>query len=142
MRTLSLAALLLLLPPQLIAAELISEPHAMLYYRVPLDGSKLQQRQHSFGLRMDRASFNADEMPEQHQLFEQAALFDLKLNARGLEGIYLSGNALLENPYLNRADEDGGESAVKRLQDAIDNMPFGVFLGAAIGTLILSGVGG
>jgi len=139
MRSLFLAALLV--PCQLIAAELISEPQAMFYYRVALGGSESQQ-QHSFGFRLDRASFDTGGALDQHNLFRQAAVFDFRMNARGLDGIYFSGNKVLQDYYVNHADETEGESTMTKIRETIDNLPFGVFLGAAIGALLLSGVGG
>lgn len=131
---------LLLLPYQLMAADLVSEPHAMFYYQIPLDGAKSKQRQHSFGFRMDRASFNAGEMIDQQQLLDRPAVFDFKMSHRGVEAINLSGNNLLEKYRVNRADGEG--SSLPSLSEMLDDMPVGVFMGICIGIVIISGVGG
>ena len=141
MRSVFLTALLLL-PCQLIADSLISEHHAMFYYKVPLGGSKIKQDQHTFGFRMDRVSFNAGEMLDQQKLFHRPAMFDFKMNHQGVEGIYLSGNNFMDKYRVSHADEDGRERTAPPLTDIISDLPVGVFIGVGIGVVIVSGVGG
>lgn len=142
MRSLFIAAVmsLLLLPLQQVNAEQISEAHAMFYYQVPLGAVKAKQKQHSFGFRMDRVDFDAGQMVDQQSLLSRPAVFDFKMSSKGVQGIYTSGNNLLEKYKVNRADGEG--SSLPTLSEMLDDMPVGVFMGICIGIVIISGVGG
>ena len=111
------------------------------YYQIPLSASKSKkQDQHSFGFRLDRVDFNAGEMVNQNQLLNRPAVFDFKMGHKGVRGIYASGSNLLAKYQVNRADGEG--SSLPSLSEILDDMPVGVFMGACIGIVILTGVGG
>ena len=106
---LSLSIIVLLTPLIASAIEPINEPHAMVYYQIPLGASNPEQRQHSFGLRMDRTSHEPGQMIEYQQIFKKPAMFNFKMGYRGIKALNISGIDYLKKYRTNRANGDEGE---------------------------------
>jgi len=145
------------------AVEPINEVHAMFYYQVPFGVNRVEQKKHSFGFRMDHASYVPGEMIRYQQLMNQTAAFDFKMGHDGIQGLYVSGVDYLQRYRLNKAAEDensengdaSGEAGKSKnpvtevagnigetIDEIMDSIPLGFLLGGAVGILLLTGVGG
>jgi hypothetical protein len=97
------------------AAEQVLEPHAMLYYRVPLGGGQQDQMKPTFGFRVDRALVEPGKPINYRQLFQQTAVFDFGMGRAGIETLKIGGVDYLARRRALRANGDepvaGEESA-------------------------------
>jgi hypothetical protein len=94
------------------AGELTLEPHAMLYFRMSLDGGSRKQAHSTFGLRIDRALVERGRPIDYRQLFRQPAIMDFSLNGTGIEALTIAGVDYLEKyRALHAAEEDEAAAA-------------------------------
>ena len=162
----SFLSLLMLLPLNAQALEPVNEAHAMFYYQVPFSASKVSEKKHSFGFRMDHTSYERGGMIEFQQLMKKTAAFDFKMRHDGVDGMYVSGVDFLQKYRLLRAaegeedmsmDEDMAEkpevkqpSTISKVgtdigntvEDLVSIVPLGFMIGGAIAIVLVSGAGG
>src|SRR3972149_2516359 len=94
------------------AAELVLEPQAMLYYRVPLGGGHGKQMQPTFGFRLDRTLVEKGKPVDYRQLFRQQAVLDFRMDRSGVESLTIGGvDYLKQYRALNAAEEVAAEEA-------------------------------
>ena len=93
------------------AGEVTQEPHAMLYFRIPLGGGWKQQAQNTFGFRIDRALVERGKPIDYPQLFQQPAILDFKMDRGGVESLTIAGVDYLKEYRLLRAAEDEAKTA-------------------------------
>lgn len=142
------------------ASELVVEPHAMIYYRIPLgDGVKIQKK-HSFGFRLDGAVYESGKHVDYRRLFKQEPVFEFKMNNNGVESLKITGVDYLKQYRVlkqNGESEDagpggsGGEAPADdepgffedfQLSDYVeDGQRFGLLLGVVLTAGFLIGVG-
>lgn len=153
------------------ALEPVNEVHAMFYYQVPFSASKVVQKKHSFGFRMDQASYEPGQMIQYQQLMNKPAAFDFKMGHEGVQGLYVSGVDYLQRYRLSRAAEDeqsgdeNGEEGAEASADSDENgksnpvtkvagdigatideimemIPLGFIIGGAVALVLVTGAGG
>lgn len=100
---LTVFSLLSFMPLQSMALEPVNEAHAMFYYQVPFSANKPEEKKHSFGFRMDHASFEQGDMIQYNQLMTKTAAFDFKLGHKGVESMSFGGVDYLKLYRLNKA---------------------------------------
>lgn len=151
-------SVLLMVPVKLFALEPVNEAHAMFYYHVPFGANKVEEKQHSFGFRMDHASYQHGEMIRYSQLMHKPAAFDFKMGKQGIKGMYVGGVDYFKLYKLRRAaEEDGSEAEADdspnaaeevasdvsdTIETIIDVVPLGFLIGGAVGVILISGAGG
>lgn len=165
-------SLIILVPVKSMALEPVNEAHAMFYYQVPFSASKAEQKKHSFGFRMDQASYEPGQMIQYQQLMNKPAAFDFKMGHEGVQGLYVSGVDYLQRYRLSRAAEDeqsgdeNGEEGAEASADSDENgkssnpvtkvagdigatideimdmIPLGFIIGGAVALVLVTGAGG
>lgn len=146
------------------AAELNLEPHAMLYYQIPLGGGHKDQKKHTFGFRIDNAIIESGKHINYQRLFDQKAVLDFKMHHEGIESFTISGVDYLkqyrllhangegeeveesvgteEDAYEDEAEGPGFFESLPGLSDIVDEDQYlGLLVGALIGVGILIGAG-
>ena len=94
------------------AAELVLEPQAMLYYRVPLGGGHGKQMQPTFGFRLDRTLVEKGKPVDYRQLFRQQAVLDFRMDRSGVESLTIGGvDYLKQYRALNAAEDEAAPVA-------------------------------
>lgn len=119
------------------AVEPIVEPHAMIYFQMPLGGNSTDRNKHSFGFRMDRAFITPGQVLDYQQLIKQAAIFDFKMGQDGVQTLSFLGIDYLKHYNINRAEED--DDAGPTISGLLDAAPLGILIGAGFGIAILVG---
>ena len=164
----SLLSLVILLPVNAMALEPVNEAHAMFYYQVPFSTSKVSEKKHSFGFRMDHTSYERGGMIEFQKLMNKTAAFDFKMKHDGIDGMYVSGVDFLQKYRLLKAaegeedmemgsDEEMAEkpevkqpSTISKVgtdigntvEDLVSIVPLGFMIGGAIAIVLVTGAGG
>ncbi len=151
--------LIILVPVKSLALEPVNETLAMFYYQVPFSATKTEQKRHSFGFRMDHASYEYGEMIQYQQLMNKTAAFDLKMGRDGIQGVYVSGVDYLQLYRLNKAAEDDeaeadtesgdSESAVSKIggdvintvEEVLSMVPLGFMIGGVVAIGLVTGIG-
>ncbi len=121
------------------AVEPIVEPHAMVYFQLPLGADNIHRNKHSFGFRVDRAFVEPGKALDYRQLINQTAIFDFKMGQHGVEALSFLGVDYLKHYNINRAEEDDDNGLT--ISGILDAAPLGVLIGAGIGIVILVGAG-
>lgn len=98
------------------AAEQIPEPHAMLYFQVPLGGGHKAVNKPVFGFRMDQVVTEPGKIIDYPELLKKEAVFDLKFGHDGVESLKISGIDYLAKYRLLRQNGDE-ETAVTETGD-------------------------
>lgn len=94
------------------AAEPVLEPHAMLYFEIPLGSSHGGKIKPAFGFRMDTALVEPGKPIDYPKLFRHQALFNLKLGHAGIEELKISGvDYLKQYRALHANGDDAGTPA-------------------------------
>ncbi len=140
------------------ADNLISEPHALVYFQLLFSGDAPDTHSH-FGLRMDRTLREAGKALDYRELMVRPAVMDLRFNDSGLESFTFAGVDYLAQYRVANADEeqksDAGaaekagdkgktEEKAKSEEDKLTmdkvmhKIPIGYFIGAGIGALLLA----
>ena len=88
------------------ASELVLEPQAMLYYRVPLGGGHKEQLKSTFGFRLDRTLVEKGKPVDYQKLFRQPAVLDFRMDHAGIESLTIAGVDYLKQYRMSRAAED------------------------------------
>ena len=149
-------SLIILVPVKSMALEPVNEAHAMFYYQVPFSASKAEQKKHSFGFRMDQASYQPGQMIQYQQLMNKPAAFDFKMGHEGVQGLYVSGVDYLQLYRLRKAAEGDDEAAAKsgdsenpvsaagsdiadKVRDILDVVPLGFIIGGAVALVLVTG---
>jgi len=134
-----------------IAFETDVNPQAMFYISIPLDGTAFEKENTTFGFRLDSHAYSRyDNVPYVRQL-ERPAVFDFKMEPRGIEGIYISGidyYKLYQIHKQNEGEEDIEYEEQVSIMDEIKFIiadmsniaPMGVWIGAGLGIGLLVGV--
>ena len=96
------------------AAEPILEPHAMLYFEIPL-GSRHEDRiKPAFGFRMDTAMVEPHKSIDYPKLFSRPAMLDLRFGQAGIKELKISGVDFLKQVRTLHANgDDTGSTADK-----------------------------
>jgi hypothetical protein len=147
------------------AGDLISEPHALVYYQLPFSGKAPDTHSH-FGLRMDRTLREAGQTLDYQELMLRPAVMDLRFNDSGMESLKFGGVDYLAQYQTLKADEEqkaegtaaaAPEKATDKakteekpkseedkltIDKVMNSIPPGYFIGAGIGILLVVGVGG
>ena len=92
----------------------------MLYYKVALGESNSNRSKSSFGLRFDNVTYTPDHTIDYKHLAARLAVFDLRMDKHGVEGIYISGTDYLKKYKVNRQnDEQIGDEQIgdEQIQD-------------------------
>ena len=102
------------------ASELVLEPQAMLYYRVPLGGGHKELLKSTFGFRLDRTLVEKGKPVDYQKLFRQPAVLDFRMDHAGIESLTIAGVDYLKRYRIARAAEneaapveDGAETAAE-----------------------------
>jgi hypothetical protein len=92
------------------AFETTVKPHAMIYINVPLGGAG-EQGKTTFGVRLDNINvdYAGSRYVDYHRQMLRTAVFDLRMDRRGLDGIYISGTDYLRLYRVSRQNEGEGE---------------------------------
>ncbi len=157
----SILCLAMLLPIKGMTLEPVNEAHAMFYYQVPFSAGKTEQEKHSFGFRMDHASYEHGEMIQYQQLMNKTAAFDFKMARDGVQGMYISGVDYLQLYRLHRAaedteEEDGVDAGTKEkkssnpvttvagnigetIDEVMEIIPLGFLVGGVVGIVLVTG---
>jgi len=165
------AALLVLGSASVTAQELVVEPQAMIYYRLPFGGGSQADRQTSFGLRMDQVVHARGRVIRFDRLLQRPPLLALEMNRHGLRALRLAGRDYLHRYVSHRADgddqaattgagedeaaataeEDGageetesahvGRDISDTVSTIFEKTPAGILIGVAFGAALLAGVG-
>jgi hypothetical protein len=91
------------------AGELVSEPHALLYYQFAFSGDA-PDRQSRFGLRLDRTFRESDQVLEFRDIIVRPAVAELRFNSAGMESLTLAGvDYLAQYRMLNAAEGEPAE---------------------------------
>jgi len=150
------------------ADELISEPHALVYFQLPFSGAAPDTRSH-FGLRMDRTQRAAGQALDYREVMARPAVMDLRFNDSGVESLKFGGVDYLARYRALNADEapepdagaateptEGQEKAEEKpkaeektapeedkltMDEVMHKFPPGYFIGVGIGIILLVGVG-
>ncbi len=160
--TTSVFILMLTVTVPVAADNLISEPHALVYYQLPFSGDAPDTRAH-FGLRMDRTQREAGEMLDYREVLMRPAVMELRFSGSGMESFTLAGVDYLAKYRTLKADEEqkpdagageeksGGEEKTTvedkaksekeklTMDQVMHKIPFGYIIGAGIGVLLLVG---
>jgi len=88
------------------AAEQVLEPHAMLYFQVPLGSNYKDHAKPAFGFRMDNALVEPGKPIDYPKLFSHQAVFDLKMGRSGVESLKFSGVDILKQIRTLQANGD------------------------------------
>ncbi|MBI1731499.1 MAG: hypothetical protein HYR49_01855 [Gammaproteobacteria bacterium] len=146
------------------AGDLISEPHALVYYQLPFSGNAPDTRAH-FGLRLDRTVREAGQALDYRDVLLRPAVADLRFGDSGIESFTFAGVDYLAQYRTMQADEaqpaegDAGQAAEKPAEKAAEkpaakakpaeekekltmdkvmhSIPTGYFIGAGIGALLI-----
>ena len=141
------------------ADNLISEPHALVYFQLPFSGNARDTHTH-FGLRLDRTIHEAGKALDYRELMVRPAVMDLRFNYSGLESLSFAGVDYLAQYRVANADEaqkpDAGAPAAKAddkgkteekakaeedkltMDKVMHRIPIGYFIGAGIGALLIA----
>ena len=128
------------------AAGEIHEPHAMLYYRVPL-GAEADAARPGFGLRLDQTHRESGTFLDYSGLVQRPPLLGLEMGTRGVRSFTVAG---MDYAGVLRADgegETGAEGTAETQEDGrsigqiIKETPKGWLIGIAIGIAIFAGAG-
>lgn len=109
--TIIVSALLLSITTNILAVEPVDEQQVMLYYRIPLGGSRPADKRHGFGLRLDRTTHAPGEVVQFHELMNRQAMLDFRMGHEGLQYLKIQGVNYAENPLIARAAEEEGAVA-------------------------------
>ena len=155
------AVLLSIVSANSMAFETNVKPHAMFYVTVPLGGPGPDQDKATFGFRLDNIYVDpaTSGYVDYHRQLQQPAVFDLRMDRHGLDGIYVSGIDYLQLYKVNRQNEEEGvvveetqaeedyEEALPlsdRIRGVFADMrsiaPMGIWIGAGLGIGLLLGV--
>lgn len=86
----------------------------MLYYKVALGESNSNRSKSSFGLRFDNVTYTPDHTIDYKHLAARPAVFDLRMDKHGVEGIYISWTDYLKKYKVNRQnDEQIGDEQIQ-----------------------------
>lgn len=89
------------------AADDVYEPHALLYVQASFSGSA-QDRQASFGLRLDQTYHARDAAPDFRQLLARPALAEFRMDSDGVRGFSFAGSNYGRAYRVHRANGEGG----------------------------------
>ena len=103
------------------ASDLIMEPHAMLYYQVPLGGGNKQKHKSTFGFRFDNAIHETGKQIDYQRLFNQEPVLDFRLNNDGVEAFKITGIDYLKKYRLLRQNGDNVGDSPENAADSTDN---------------------
>ena len=112
--------IMLAMPVTVVAVEPVNEAHAMVYYQFSPGAKKSAASKHSFGFRMDRATYQPGQMIEYRNLLARPAAIDLRFNQQGMESFTISGIDYLQKFRLHRASEEGGEDVAMEEESAVE----------------------
>ncbi len=157
--------LMLTLAAPVAADNLISEPHALVYFQLPFSGAAPDTRSH-FGLRMDRTFRESGQTLDYREVMLRPAVMDLRFNESGVESLKFGGVDYLAQYRTANADEEQATEAGATAEKAEDSgkaeekpkveekpkseedkltmdkvmhrIPMGYFIGAGIGALLLA----
>ena len=134
------------------AYEPVLDHQGMLYFNLAFDVGQSKKVDHDFGFRFDRSFVQPRETMTMNQLNAKPAVFDLKLNNKGLKALNVHGidYSYEENDsYVYHGAEGGdtkssGDAESQPVPEAavepsrkID-IPLGVISGVLIGTLAIA----
>lgn len=88
------------------AVEPVLEPHAMLYFKIPLGSRDKDNLKPAFGFRMDTALVEPGKPIDYPKLFSRQAVFDLKMGRTGIEELKISGVDFLKQIRTLHANGD------------------------------------
>ena len=153
------------------AAEQILEPHAMIYFHVPLGGNAADDNNHSFGLRFDQTRIERGKNIDYNQLFSRNAVLDFRFGAHGVKSFEIAGTDYLQKfrvlkqngesetsgevidqsaeEVFNEAEEaqeettfkDELESMREAVRDTFSGQLTGILIGVGLGIGLLVGAG-
>ena len=148
----------------LFAVEPIDEQQIMLYYQVPLGAGTSQDSKHQFGLRLDQVTHAPGQDVQISTLENKPAAMDFRMSYDGIKSVKIHG-VDYASYLIARAAE--GETAPATtdpaaattegattetaaapkeekgpIQNALGELPFGIYIGVILGVVIISGVGG
>ena len=146
------------------AAEPTIEPHAMVYYQIPLGVSGYDNKKHSFGFREDRFISQPGQNIDYQKLMKQPAVFDFKMGHQGVQALTISGIDYLQRIRVHNANQEGhvvdGDTDSKDvleaetevddqshifegalLTDIFGDATLGTGIGVLIGEGLLTGIG-
>lgn len=127
------------------AAGDVYEPHALLYYQLPLSTDAARGKA-SFGLRLDQTWRAANTAPDFRSLLARPALLELRFGSAGLQALNVAGTDYAQAFRVMRADgeEAGGDEEEAddgpTVGDYLEDIPTGYLIGIALGAVLLSGV--
>lgn len=90
------------------AGDTFSEPTATAYWQLPLGASQTGKSHHAFGFSLDQTvRDNSGNLVSSFSAPLKPALVNLKLNGKGVEGLYMNGFNMA-SPIMLKALESGG----------------------------------
>jgi len=90
------------------AGDTFSEPTATAYWQLPLGASQTGKSHHAFGLSLDQTvRDNTGNLVSSFSAPLKPALVNLRLNGKGVEGLYMNGFDMA-SPITLKALEGGG----------------------------------
>ncbi|GJM05135.1 MAG: hypothetical protein DHS20C09_11260 [marine bacterium B5-7] len=131
------------------AYEPVLDHQGMLYFNLTFDAGQSKKIDHDFGFRFDRSIVQPRESISLDQLNAKPAVFNLKLNNKGLKAFNVHGidySYDVNDKYVYHGAEGGdtksnGEAESQPIPEAAEEprrkiaIPLGVIIGALIGTL-------
>ncbi|MGK0297248.1 MAG: hypothetical protein ACI9XC_000850 [Gammaproteobacteria bacterium] len=146
--TLLLTLILTITSANTMAVETGFNPQAMFYLNIPFDGNEASNDQSTYGFRLDSHAYTRyDNVPYVRQL-DQTAVFDFKMEADRIEGIYISGVDYLKLYQVNKQNEDEDEyedqitifDEIRGWTSYMSSIaPMGVWIGVGLGVGLLVG---
>jgi hypothetical protein len=118
------------------AVEPVLDQQGMFYFNMSFDAGTSTKTEHDFGFRLDRTLLQPDETMTMNQLTDKPAVFNLKLNNKGLKAFELNGVDYSREYYVARADGKEVEAEPKKKLDV--DIPLGVIVGALIGVMAVA----
>ena len=103
------------------AAEPILEPHAMLYFEIPLGSRHETKIKPAFGFRMDTALVEPHKAIDYPKLFSRPAMFDLKFSHAGIQELKISGVDYLKQYRALHANGDTTDTPADSAGSTADN---------------------
>ncbi len=131
------------------AYEPVLDHQGMLYFNLTFDVGQSKKVEHDFGFRFDRSLVQPREAITMNQLNAKPAVFNLKLNKKGLKAFNVHGidySYAVNDKYVYHAAEGGEtksseEAEAQPIPEATEEprrkiaIPLGVVIGVLIGTM-------
>ena len=131
------------------AYEPVLDHQGMLYFNLTFDVGQSKKVDHDFGFRFDRSFVQPRETMTMNQLNAKPAVFNLKLNNKGLKAFNVHGidySYEVNDKYVYHGAEggdtkSGGEAESQPIPEATEEprrkiaIPLGVVIGVLIGTM-------